>query len=104
MNKLTFFSEYGYVRVKREEYENSKNDFVHITNHRNDLLGTIKKINLSNTIKVNFKTLYGERILHTFGVNINEKLSVLIERLLSEEEKLKLDKLEKVEKSDREIK
>lgn len=70
--------------------ENSKRDFVHITNIKNDLLGTIKKVKLSNTIKVNLKTLYGERILHSFSVNINEKLSVLVEKLLTEEEKSKL--------------
>ncbi len=65
---------------------------MHISNLKNDLLGTIKKINLSNTIKINLKTLYGERILHSFNVNINEKLSVLVDRLLIEEEKLKVDK------------
>lgn len=102
---MTFFSEYGYVKVRREEYENKKNEFVHITNLRNDLIGTIKKSSLSNAIKVNLKTLYGERVLHSFNVNINEKLSVLVERLLIEAEKLKSDKLyektEKIEKLDR---
>jgi hypothetical protein len=97
-NRLIFFSDYGYVKVKRDEYENTKNDYVHISNQRGDLLGKIKKSNLSNTIKVNLKTLYGERTLHTFTVNINEKLSVLVERLLIEEAKMKSDKFEKFEK------
>ncbi len=78
--------------MNKEEYENTKKEIVHITNLKNDLLGTIKKINLSKTINIHFKTLYGERMLHSFNVNINEKLSVLVDRLLTEEEKLKLEK------------
>jgi hypothetical protein len=82
------------VKVTKEEYESLDKHFVHITNLKNDLIGTVQKSSLRSSIKVNLKTLYGDRLLHTFEVKISDRLCVLVDRLL-EEEKTKVEKDEK---------
>jgi hypothetical protein len=84
---LTFLSDYGYVQVAKEEYENGEN-LVHFAGHKNKLIGRIDKSHLSREIKVNLKTLYGDRHLHTYMVKIDDNISSLVKSLIQDEEKL----------------
>ena len=82
---LTFLSDYGYVQVTKEEFENSDNQFVHISNSNKKLAGRINKSQLTREIKVNLKTLYGDRKMHTYMVKIDDKISTLVKFLLQDE-------------------
>ena len=92
-NTLTLFSEYGYIQVSKEEFENSDNNLIKISNK--NITGTIPKCRLSNQIRVNLKTLYGDRKMYTYAVKIDDKISILIKNILDEEEKLQEKDLKK---------
>jgi hypothetical protein len=47
-----------------------------------------QKARLMNTIKLNLKTLYGDRKLYTFLININDNLDKLIDYLIEEESRI----------------
>lgn len=80
-----FYSEYGYVQVKKDEYENTDNCLLDIYNSNRKICGKVKRSCLQSFILINLKTLYGERIVHPYKVNINDKISILIDKLLERE-------------------
>jgi hypothetical protein len=84
---LTFFSEYGYVQVAKEDYEKVEVSHVNISSDKNKLYGKIQKSHLTREIRVNLKTLYGERQIRTYQVKIDDKLSTLVRYLTEDEEK-----------------
>lgn len=96
---LTFLSEYGYVQVPKEEYENGENPLVQISGQRNNILGRINKSHLTQEIKVNLKTLYGDRHLHTYVVKIDDKISSLVKNLILDEDKEEKDAKKKWNKN-----
>src|SRR5690349_18109006 len=95
-SSLILFSDYGYIQVDKEEYNNKELLLVRISKiskidkiDKNDkkckkstLTGTINKTNLKNELKVNLKTLYGERRMYNYTVGINDKISNLIDLLI----------------------
>jgi hypothetical protein len=97
--KLTFFSDYGYVQVIKEEFENSDNQIVNISNNNKRIAGRIHKSKLSTEIKVNLKTLYGDRKMHTYMVKIDDKISTLVKFLLQDEDKTEKDPKKKWDKN-----
>lgn len=86
--KLKFFSEYGYIEVDKEEYEDKSRQQVNFTRQINKLEGTISRSTLCEHITVNLKTLYGSRQTFSFEVGVNDKISVLIDKLIIAEFKL----------------
>ncbi len=84
---MSFFSEYGYVKVEKEDFERSEGSLVKLSSS-NKLAGRINKCHLTKEIKVNLKTLYGDRKLHTYKVKIDDKISSLLGHLLAEEDNL----------------
>lgn len=83
---ITMFSDYGYIQVPKEEIESKDLNLVNISNKRNTLHGRIQKANLKEEIKINLKTLYGERKLYSYCVRIDDKISTLVKRLAEDEE------------------
>lgn len=84
---MSFFSDYGYVKVDKEDYEKSDSNLVKLSSSTK-LSGRINKCHLKKEIKVNLKTLYGDRRMHTYKVRIDDKISSLIGQLINDEEKL----------------
>ena len=82
------YSDYGYINIDKQAYEDKN---THIAFSKNDsktskkLEGKISKQSLVDKITINLKTLYGTRKTHTFLVNIRDKISSLIDRLVEEE-------------------
>lgn len=86
--KLTLFSEYGYIEVEKEEFDDKSKQQIKFKKANLGIEGRVGRSTLTETISVNLKTLYGNRRVFTLEVVIKEKISVLIERLVEEELKL----------------
>lgn len=79
------YSNIGYINVDKEDLCNEELKQISFSKYNHNMEGTISKSSLSETIRVNMKTLYGNRTLFSFVVNIEDKISVLVSRLLEEE-------------------
>ena len=109
---ISVYSNIGYIQVNKNDFkdnaytgntENTGNNTNNpdTTNTNNSLLkfekknksleGRIQKTSLTEKIKINVKTLHGNRAVYNFDVNIHSKLNTLIHRLLEEEDKLSVD-------------
>jgi hypothetical protein len=74
--------------VSKDELDDSAKPMVGISNRIKNISGTVQKLKLSNEIRINLKTLYGERRMHSYNVKIDERISNLIKLLTEDEEKL----------------
>lgn len=86
-DKLKLFSDYGYVDVNKQDYDDKALSLVHIEKPIIGLQGHISKQTLTQTIIVNLKTLYGSRKVYAFQVDIKSQIKTLIHKLIEEEEK-----------------
>jgi hypothetical protein len=91
---MSFFSDYGYVKVEKEDLDRNEGSLVKLA-PSNKLSGRINRCHLTKEIKVNLKTLYGDRKLHTYQVRIDDKISSLIGHLLAEEDRVGVTDLKK---------
>lgn len=83
--KLTLFSEYGYIEVEKDEYEDKANQHLKFNRASKGFEGRISRNNVTENIVVNLKTLYGNRRIYSFDVSIKDKIRVLIDRVVEEE-------------------
>ena len=91
-NKI-IYSPYGYISINKEDYENPEKSIINFCgitkekSYQNPIFGTISKKSLLLKINVRLKTLYGKRLIHTFEINPEEKISILLKLLITKEEK-----------------
>lgn len=83
--KLTLFSEYGYIEVEKEEYEDKANQQLKFNKSNKNIEGRISRSTVTESIVVNLKTLYGNRRVYSFDVSIKDKIKVVIDRVVEEE-------------------
>jgi hypothetical protein len=87
-DKQIMYSEYGYINVDKQALDDKN---THISFSKNDkkdnkkLEGTISKTSLCDKITINLKTLYGSRRTHIISVNIRDKISTVIDKLVEDE-------------------
>jgi hypothetical protein len=86
-SKIRLFSDYGYVEVKKVDYEDKSNQHIHIEKSSIGLQGIISKQSLTETITVNLKTLYGSRKVYAFQVDVKDHIRILIDKLIEQEQK-----------------
>jgi hypothetical protein len=86
--KLTLFSEYGYIEVEKDEFDDKSKQQIKFNKVSQGMEGKVSRSTLTETITVHLKTLYGTRRIFTFEVVVKDKISVLIDRLVEDELKL----------------
>lgn len=83
-DSLTYYTDYGYVQVKKDD-KNKEGNMIKFEKKNNKIEGRISKQNLSEKITIHLKTLYGQRKTYTFEISINSKLERLIDMLVDQE-------------------
>lgn len=83
--KKTIYSDYGYISINEKELSSSEK-MISFEKQNKSLIGRISKSSLKEVITVNLKTLYGLRKVYSFEVCISSKISVLVDKLIKEEE------------------
>ena len=84
-NKIDVYSGIGYIQVNKNEFDDPSLSNIAFEKKLHKMEGKLSKVQLSDKIVVNLKTLYGTRKVHTFEVFIKQKISVLIDKLIEEE-------------------
>ena len=105
-NKI-IYSPYGYILINKEDYDNPEKKIINFTGinkeklYQNPLLGSISKKHLKEKINIRLKTLYGKRTIYTFEINPEDKINIILKKLISIEENDKLteEKSQKFNKS-----
>ena len=90
-NKI-IYSPYGYILINKEDYDNPEKKIINFTgitkekSNENLLIGSINKTNLKEKINIKLKTLYGNRTIYTFEINPEDKINIILKKLISKEE------------------